>query len=53
MQYRVGILEDNPDFTAYLKTVIELDPQLCLAFHAQCVAESLAFIAKGDIPELL
>jgi DNA-binding NarL/FixJ family response regulator len=53
MQYRVGILEDNPDFATYLKGIIELDPLMSLAFHAERVSDSLAHLAKGDVPELL
>jgi DNA-binding NarL/FixJ family response regulator len=53
MHYRVGILEDNPDFATYLIGVIELDPQLSLAFHVELVADSLAQLADGNVPELL
>jgi DNA-binding NarL/FixJ family response regulator len=53
MHYRVGILEDNPDFATYLIGVIELDPDLSLAFHAARVADSLTLLAQGDVPELL
>jgi DNA-binding NarL/FixJ family response regulator len=53
MPYGVGILEDNPDFAAYLIGVIKLDPELELAFHVERVQESLKFLAAGNLPDLL
>lgn len=53
MTYRVGILEDNPDFAAYLIGVIKLAPELELAFHVERVEDSLAMLANGDAPDLL
>lgn len=53
MGYRVGILEDNPDFATYLGGIIELDPDLSLAFHVERVADSLERLKSGDAPDLL
>jgi DNA-binding NarL/FixJ family response regulator len=49
---RIGILEDNVQFSAYLCEIVRDEPGLRLSFCAATVADALAALAQGA-PDLL
>ena len=51
--FRVGILEDNIEFALYLGSIIALDADLELAFHAETIAGAKATLATQTPPNIM